>query len=133
LLKTERKKLAAFSDGLAIRSFVNADKGYIKKLVGIKQFITSIDELNLKEHFEIANVYPFEESGELEDVVQVIHWYQHLIYIKLMRVIRGRLEEKTEVVDEYAKDSEGSAKVALIAIDRSIAAWGQIRNHSRTR
>ncbi len=62
-------------------------------------------------------------------MVQVIRWYQHQIYIKLMRAIRGKLEEKPETIDAYAKDSDGSAKVALIGIDRSIAAWGEMRNH----
>jgi len=45
-----------------------------------------------------------------------------------MRAIRGELRERPEILDEFPKDSDGSAKVALIAIDRSIAAWGEIRN-----
>jgi len=87
------------------------------------------DELNLKEQFELKNIYSFEESEGFEDAVQVIRWYQYLIYVKLMRAIRGKLEEKTEDLDEYTKDSDGSAKVALISIDRSMAAWGKMRNH----
>jgi hypothetical protein len=39
------------------------------------------------------------------------------------------LEETSEDFEEFPKDSDGSAKVALIAIDRSIAAWGQMREH----
>ena len=31
-----------------------------------------------------------------------------------------------ELQDEFPKDSDGSAKVALIGIDRSIAAWGMM-------
>lgn len=87
------------------------------------------DEVNLKDQYELENVYPFEKSEGIEDAVQVIRWYKHLIYVKLMRAIRGNLEDKTEALDEYAKDSDGSAKVALIAIDRSMAAWGEIREH----
>jgi hypothetical protein len=45
-----------------------------------------------------------------------------------MRAIRGELDERLEILDEFPKDSDGSAKVALIALDRSIAAWGEIRN-----
>ena len=60
--------------------------------------------------------------------VEVVHWYQHLTYVKLMRAIRGELDERLEILDEFPKDSDGSAKVALIAIDRSIAAWGEIRS-----
>lgn len=43
-----------------------------------------------------------------------------------MRAISGLMENEPEVYDElywYARDSDGSAKVALIGIDRSIAAW----------
>ena len=54
------------------------------------------------------------------------YWYQHFIYVKLMRAVRGELDEREEELDEYPKDSEGSAKIALIAIDRSIGAWGTI-------
>jgi hypothetical protein len=45
-----------------------------------------------------------------------------------MRAIRGELDERLEPLDEFPKDSDGSAKVALIGLDRSIAAWGEIRN-----
>ena len=59
----------------------------------------------------------------------MFRWYQHQIYVKLMRAVRGSLVEQEESLDEFAKDSDGSAKVALIAIDRSLAAWGALRSH----
>jgi len=46
-----------------------------------------------------------------------------------MRAVRGELDESEEELDEFPKDSEGSAKIALIAIDRSIAAWGTVYSH----
>ncbi|MFC1825342.1 hypothetical protein ACFL9T_21735 [Thermodesulfobacteriota bacterium] len=69
-----------------------------------------------------------EKSG-LEEALEVVRWYQHQIYVKLVRAISGLVEEESEVCDELdqlARDSDGSAKVALIGIDRSIAAWGII-------
>lgn len=69
------------------------------------------------------------EAWSLEEALEVIRWYQHLIYTKLMRAVSSRMEEETEEADdpfEYARDSDGSAKVALIGIDRSIAAWSII-------
>ena len=66
------------------------------------------------------------EEASLEDAVEVIRWYQHFIYVKLMRAVRGELDEREEELDDLPKDSEGSAKIALIAIDRSIGAWGTI-------
>src|SRR4030042_3705122 len=63
-----------------------------------------------------------EEEASLKDAMEGIHWYQHFIYVKLMRAVRGELDEREEELDDLLKDSEGSAKIALIAIDRSIGA-----------
>lgn len=64
------------------------------------------------------------EPGSTGDTLAVILWYQNQIYIKLIRAVTGRLEEPDTSSDEnYASDSDGSAKVALIGIDRSLAAW----------
>jgi hypothetical protein len=72
---------------------------------------------------------PGEHKDSLQNALEVVRWYQHFIYVKLMRAVRGELEDRDEMLDEFPKDSDGSAKVSLIAIDRSTAAWGEIRNH----
>ncbi|HEY0763418.1 MAG TPA: hypothetical protein VGD61_13695 [Pyrinomonadaceae bacterium] len=59
------------------------------------------------------------ENTTLEDAREVIHWYQYQIAVKTIRALSGRREE----LEEDPKDSDGSAKVAMIGIDRSIAAW----------
>jgi len=76
-----------------------------------------------------ASPTPDGEVRGLEEALEVIRWYQHFIYVKLMRAVRGGLEERGEEFDEFPKDSEGSAKIALIAIDRSIGAWGTVYGH----
>lgn len=62
------------------------------------------------------------EISDSEEAREVIHWYQYQIAVKTMRALSGRREE-LEDDPEFSKDSDGSAKVALIGIDRSIAAW----------
>ena len=65
------------------------------------------------------------EVSDVEDAREVIQWYQYQIAVKTMRALSGRkeeLEEDPESMD-FPKDSDGSAKVALIGIDRSMAAW----------
>jgi hypothetical protein len=62
------------------------------------------------------------EISDSEDAREVIHWYQYQIAVKTMRALSGRREE-LEDDPEFPRDSDGSAKVALIGIDRSIAAW----------
>ena len=69
--------------------------------------------------------YAMENSDHVEDAREVIQWYQYQIAVKTMRALSGRREELEgdSEIAEFPKDSDGSAKVALIGIDRSIAAW----------
>jgi len=68
------------------------------------------------------------EVSDLEDAREVIQWYQYQIAVKTMRALSGRKEELDDPEGEdLPKDSDGSAKVALIGIDRSIAAWRMIQ------
>lgn len=63
----------------------------------------------------------------LADVVEVIRWYQYFINVKLMRAITSAIDEEDhepEMLAEFGRDSDGSAKIALIAMDHSIGAWG---------
>jgi hypothetical protein len=71
---------------------------------------------------------PFEEAEDINDAVEVIHWYQHQIYVKLMRALSQQLDDP-EAADAVQSDANGSVKVALIGIDRSIAAWGKLREY----
>jgi len=59
---------------------------------------------------------------DTEEAREVIQWYQYQIAVKTIRALSGRREELEEDL-ELPKDSDGSAKVALIGIDRSIAGW----------
>ncbi len=88
-------------------------------------FTQKADELGLQAQLELPSCEPKAEALELKDAVDIIRWYQFFIYIKLKRAVSGTLRE---TIEEDFKDSNGSAKVALIAIDRSIAAWSQLRN-----
>ena len=70
------------------------------------------------------------EGVSIEEAIEVIRWYQYFIAAKVMRAIRGKMEEEEEErCDEFPSDSDGSAKIALIAIDRSIAAWAVIEHY----
>jgi hypothetical protein len=66
-----------------------------------------------------------EEAERLVDAREIIHWYQYQIAVKTIRALSSRMDEQVEPeeLEEFPKDSDGSAKVALIGIDRSIAAW----------
>ncbi|HWP54261.1 MAG TPA: hypothetical protein VN476_08975, partial [Pyrinomonadaceae bacterium] len=98
-----------------------------------------------------------DEDITIQDAVAVIRWYQFFITVKLMRALSGAIEadEDEDLSDddelsmdfltdyEAADDEEvdydeitartermdanGSAKVALVAMDRSIAAWRSLQ------
>jgi hypothetical protein len=75
------------------------------------------------------------EISDLEDAREVIQWYQYQIAVKTMRALSGRKEELEEdpEIAGFPKDSDGSAKVALIGIDRSMAAWRMMQLSSPDR
>lgn len=69
------------------------------------------------------------DGVDLDEAIEVIRWYQYFICAKVMRAVRGIIEDDEEEDDEFPKDSDGSAKIALIAIDRSIGAWAAVRHY----
>jgi hypothetical protein len=78
---------------------------------------------------ELQKIDKLEGPATLDELVEIIYWYHHFIYVKLMRSVRGALGNTPDMLEEFPKDSDGSAKVALIAIDRSMAAWGHVHNY----
>jgi hypothetical protein len=69
------------------------------------------------------------EVDGITDAVEVIRWYQHQTFVKLMRASRrfdSDLEQEQEseaLAAAVQNDCNGSAKVALIGIERSEGAW----------
>jgi len=66
----------------------------------------------------------------IEEAFEVIQWYQYFIAAKVMRAIRGKMEEEKERGNEFISDSDGSAKIALVAIDHSMSAWAVISHYN---
>ncbi|MEK6285047.1 MAG: hypothetical protein AABO57_04835 [Acidobacteriota bacterium] len=69
-----------------------------------------------------------DRASNIQDAIEVIRWYQFQIAVKIMRGLMG-----DEPVEDYEpegvrqRDSDGSIKVALIGMERSISAWGKLR------
>lgn len=87
-------------------------------------FAAKADELTTYLRLNLPGSDPEAKADELRDAVEVIRWYQLFIQVKLMRALSGKEDDdNTDPLDEYPKDSDGSAKIALIGMDRSLAAW----------
>ncbi len=66
------------------------------------------------------------QALRLQEAMEIVRWYQHQIAVKIMRALHSaRHEDATEGGPEQS-DADGSAKVALIGIDRSLAAWAEL-------
>jgi hypothetical protein len=76
-------------------------------------------ELGLKTEEEIVA-----DMAMAKDCVEVLQWYLHFISVKFSRALSGRENGETWAEDHgFPKDSDGSAKIALIATQRSMDAW----------
>lgn len=67
---------------------------------------------------------PEELQVSLHDAFEVISWYQHLITSKIYRALGSEESEREFELDPY--DSNGSAKIALISVERTMNAWALI-------
>ena len=66
--------------------------------------------------------HEFDSSPQASDPRAVIEWFHMMIHVKAMRALRG-LAEHDPADRDWPLDYDGSAKVALIGIDRSHTAW----------
>lgn len=94
-----------------------------------KLFQEKVDEIGVKARFGLLGAYPDAEVVDLQDIIQVVRWYHTLIPVKIKRAVRQELRGRPVSLADLPTDSDGSAKVALIAIDRSMAAWSRLRAH----
>jgi len=62
------------------------------------------------------------EAAVLHDALEVIAWHVFFITVKLQRAFSSLASEERHPPD-WPPDSDGSAKVALIGMDRCLAAW----------
>ena len=77
--------------------------------------------LHGREGLQVVGTGP--EALHLKDLIDIIMWYHTLIYVKIHRALLPDPLEGLEEMEDLPRDADGSAKVALIAIDRSTAAW----------
>ncbi len=105
---------------LAARTYGQQASTWIKdKLPSVRDEFTYELELGLAGAADRA-----EAIGEALEVVQ---WYLYQIEVKLRRAQHGLRSPWLE--EEDIDDANGSAKVALIGIERSLAAWMVLYQH----
>jgi len=71
-----------------------------------------------------------EQALEIGDMIEVVAWYHTLIAAKTGRAVSGLIQRKNEtglVARLGLEDANGTGKVVLAAIERSMAAWLRLR------
>jgi len=115
--RREKRRSDAAKDELAVAAS-NYASTVSRWFTGFDQIINATDLA--------PNEADMAELERMEEAREVIHWYQYQIAVKLMRALSSRSDE-VEWRDDFAnddpKDSDGSAKVSLIGISRSVSAW----------
>jgi len=100
------------------RPFAKKSEGFVDKTREL------VDHLHLGLKTPEDVVYTVADIG---DCFEVIQWYLFFIDAKLQRSLHGKIGgEDWETENGFQKDSEGSAKIALIAIEKSIGAWSRL-------
>lgn len=127
----EARRAQAEEHPLANQALAYAEKSISWLEQAGELFETKEQELTMLARLNVAGATPEAQAIAIGEALEVIQWYEDLIYIKLQRALQGQLEEATdpEAYRGFPSDADGSAKVALIAIDRSISAWGQLLRH----
>jgi hypothetical protein len=85
------------------------------------------EALNLQ--LRLGTGTPDSTAAEIRNALEVVHWYLFFIDVKLQRAVASRLEARPGDEGGFPSDADGSAKIALVAIDRSLAAWARLRPH----
>ena len=77
-------------------------------------------------HLQLIHPHTTQIPIPLKEVIEVISYYKYAITVKLSTAIKSRDNEAKIGLEDISKDSDGSAKIALIEIDRSINAWSKL-------
>jgi hypothetical protein len=86
-------------------------------------------ELQVLAQANIPGTNPANEAVSIRDCLEVVRWYQHQIYIKLCRAAGSMIRGSLDDLEHAPQDAGGSAKVAIIGMERSIAAWAAMLHH----
>lgn len=87
-------------------------------------------EAELRLQTQLGTGSPEATAAQIRNALEVIEWYVYFIEVKLRRALASQAEESEAGFAGQVGDADGSAKVALLAIDRSLQAWTTLRSHT---
>ena len=67
------------------------------------------------------------QTHTIKECLEIIQWYETFLQPKLMRALTGKADAlEFELEEDDPRDYDGSAKVAIIGIERMMHAWTQL-------
>lgn len=119
-IKSQRHRIIQIAQEYATfsRNWLKTQPGMMEKLEKLKEEIT----IGLESHEGVKL-----QAETIKDCLAVIQWYIGFMEAKFMRALMGKMDDMTSGPDEeYPRDYDGSAKIGMIAIDRSMQAWAKL-------
>jgi hypothetical protein len=92
-------------------------------------FKEKVQDVESRLGMELPADDPQSEWLDLKNAIEITQWYFAFIAVKLRRAVHGLLDPldlPEEDLKDIPSDADGSAKIALIGIDRSISAWAVV-------
>lgn len=123
-----RRRRAARQGGALHRAATTYWKSAQAAIRRLAPELTATEEA-LNTQLRLGAGQPEAVAAEIRDALEVVQWYLFFIDVKLQRAVSSRVDTRREGDDGYPSDADGSAKVALVAIDRAIGAWARLRGH----
>lgn len=132
-----KKMLLETAEEMGIDPFAISDEEFAEIRKREKRFVDDDELSHLAERYwrsarellkKSDDWLPADTLDEMTfDALEVLYWYLFFIAAKINRGLRGLLDdegfEDREVLLDSQSDANGSIKVGLIAIERSILAW----------
>jgi hypothetical protein len=119
----EREWAARLIEGADLMQAADAYREAVDAWIGAHQALheAGLPPLNERE-------MPSEMEREAVDAAAVASWYHFQIYVKLHRALNGKREDEWDD-NRVQNDWNGSARVALLGLERSMTAWSILRDH----
>jgi len=122
--KRERIKIESREHPISKLTFQysNIARGWLKTQPGM---LERLDNLKAELSMGVESTQGAKkQTNTIKDSLSVIQWYMTFIHVKLVRAMMGKLKDDGwDMANGFQRDCDGSAKIALIAIDRSMHAW----------
>jgi len=127
----ERKEIKKSPLSILSMEYLDLSRAWLNTCnASLKELENNLQQTAL---MDLPDRNPKLEATALRDALEIIPYYMSQIHVKLTRAesSRKRNDEWFEEND-FPKDSDGSAKVALIGIDNSVRAWEVMLHHLPT-